>query len=143
LQLVRVSRWRGWRTWRDPLVVVLHAGYAWIPSGLVLLGAGAAGAPVPVTAAIHALTAGAVATMILAVMTRASLGHTGRELRAGPATVLIYVSVTAAAILRVLTGLGAVDYRTGIELSGGLWALAFALFVAAYAPALLLAPKSK
>jgi uncharacterized protein involved in response to NO len=97
---------------------------------------------VPATAAIHALTAGAVATMILAVMTRASLGHTGRELRAGRATVAIYLCVTLAATLRVVTGLGAVDYRVGMEFSGGLWALAFALFVLAYAPVLLRAPKT-
>jgi uncharacterized protein involved in response to NO len=96
-----------------------------------------------VTAAIHALTAGAVATMILAVMTRASLGHSGRELKAAPATVTIYLFVTAAAALRVLTGLGIVDYRTGIEVSGELWALAFALFALAYSPMLLGAPKEK
>jgi uncharacterized protein involved in response to NO len=142
LQLVRLARWRGWRAWSDPLVLVLHVGYAWLPIGLLLLGAGAAGARVPATAAIHALTAGAVATMILAVMTRASLGHTGRELRAGRATVAIYLCVTLAATLRVVTGLGAVDYRVGMEFSGGLWALAFALFVLAYAPVLLRAPKT-
>jgi uncharacterized protein involved in response to NO len=143
LQLARLARWRAWRTWSDPLVLVLHVGYAWIPLGLLLLALSAAGGSVPATAAIHALTAGAMATMILAVMTRASLGHTGRELKAGPATVAIYLCVTAGAALRVLTGLGIVDYRTGIEFSGGLWALAFALFALAYSPVLLGAPKAK
>jgi uncharacterized protein involved in response to NO len=143
LQFARLARWRGWRTWSDPLVLVLHAGYAWIPLGLLLLAVSAAGGAVSVTAAIHALTAGAVATMILAVMTRASLGHSGRELKAAPATVTIYLFVTAAAALRVLTGLGIVDYRTGIEVSGELWALAFALFALAYSPMLLGAPKEK
>lgn len=143
MQLARLARWRGWRTWSDPLVLVLHLGYAWLPIGLLLLAASTAGAAVPATAAIHALTAGAVATMILAMMSRATLGHTGRELRAGPGTVAIYLCVTVAAILRVLTGLGAIDYRSGLELSGGLWALAFALFAVAYAPLLLLAPKGK
>jgi len=143
LQAIRLVRWRGWRTWRDPLVLVLHAGYAWIPLGLLLLAASVAGAAVPATAAIHAFTAGAIATMILAVMTRASLGHTGRELHAGPATVALYACVTLAAAIRVLAGLGSIDYRGGIELSGALWAVAFALFVVAYAPALLSATKAK
>jgi uncharacterized protein involved in response to NO len=143
MQLARLARWRGWRALSDPLVLVLHVGYAWLPLGLLLLGASAAGAAVPATAAIHALTTGAVATMILAMMTRATLGHTGRELRAGPGTVAIYLCATLAAIVRVLTGLGAIDYRMGLELSGGLWALAFALFVVAYAPLLLLAPRGK
>jgi uncharacterized protein involved in response to NO len=134
LQLVRLANWRGWRTWSDPLVLILHLGNAWIPLGLVLLGASLAGAAVPATAAIHALTAGAIATMILAVMTRASLGHTGRELKANAATSGLYLLVVLAAALRVLTGLGVVDYRRGIETSGGLWALAFAVFVFAYAP---------
>jgi uncharacterized protein involved in response to NO len=142
-QLVRLARWRGWRTWRDPLVLVLHVGYAWIPLGLLLLGASVAGAPLPVTAAVHALTAGAIATMILAVMTRASLGHTGRQLRAGAATCVMYVCVTLAAALRVLAGLQLVDYRIGIEASGGLWALAFAVFAAAYGPMFFSSSKSK
>ena len=102
-----------------------------------------AGADIPATAAVHALTAGAISTMILAVMTRASLGHTGRDLRANAATCALYASVTAGALVRVLTGLGAIDYRMGIEASGGLWALAFALFALAYAPVLLRAPKPK
>jgi uncharacterized protein involved in response to NO len=134
LQLIRLAGWRGWRTWSDPLVVILHLGYAWIPLGLLLLGASLAGAAVPPTAAIHALTAGAIATMILAVMTRASLGHTGRELKANTATSVLYLCILLGAALRVLTGLGLIDYRRGIEMSGGLWALAFAVFVLAYAP---------
>lgn len=143
MQLVRLGRWRGWSTWRDPLVLVLHAGYAWIPLGLVLLGLSVAGAAIPATAAIHALTAGAIATMILAVMTRATLGHTGRALHASPATVALYACVVVGAALRVLTGVGAVDYRFGIELSGGLWSAAFLIFAVAYAPMLFAAPKAK
>ena len=87
LQAVRWARWSGWRTFADPLVLILHVGYLWVPVGLVLLGFSLAGL-VPRSAAIHALTAGAMATMILAVMTRASLGHTARELKASPATVV-------------------------------------------------------
>jgi uncharacterized protein involved in response to NO len=143
LQLARLSRWRGWRAWSDPLVLVLHVGYAWIPLGLLLLGASLAGAPVPSTAAMHALTAGAMATMILAVMTRASLGHTGRKLKAGIATSALYVCVTLGAALRVLAALGVGEYRLGIEAAGFVWALAFVIFVLVYGPMFFRGPKSE
>jgi uncharacterized protein involved in response to NO len=136
LQAVRLVRWRGWRTARDPLVLVLHVGYAWIPAGLVLLAWSILGTAVPRTAAIHALTAGAMATMILAVMTRASLGHTGRALAASPATVVIFLLVTAGAIVRVGASLGGLDYRMGLMIAGASWGGAFLLFAAAYAPVL-------
>jgi uncharacterized protein involved in response to NO len=136
LQLARLARWRGWRTWSDPLVLVLHTGYAWIAVGLLLLGMSVGGMPVPTTAAVHALTAGAIATMILAVMTRATLGHTGRKLHANAATSAAYLCVSLGAALRVLTGLGAIDYRLGIETSGGFWAAGFVIFLLAYTPLL-------
>jgi uncharacterized protein involved in response to NO len=135
LQAVRLARWGGARTWRDPLVLVLHVGYAWMPVGLALLGLSVLDA-VPRSAAIHALTAGAMATMILAVMTRASLGHTGRELRASIATVVVYALVTAGAVLRVSASLGLVDFAFGIELAGFAWGGALLLFLVAYAPVL-------
>jgi len=135
LQAVRWARWRGWRTLADPLVLILHVGYFWIPAGLTLLGLSLAGI-VPRTAAIHSLTAGAMATMILAVMTRASLGHTARELSAGPATVFIYILVTTGALVRVAAALGVIDYNLGIEIAGLAWGGAFLLFLIAYAPVL-------
>jgi uncharacterized protein involved in response to NO len=136
LQAARILRWRGWRTARDPLVLVLHAGYAWIPAGLLLLAWSILGTAVPRTAAIHALTAGAMATMILAVMTRASLGHTGRALAAGPATVAAFVLVTGGAIVRIAASLGVLEYRTGLAIAGASWGGAFLLFATAYAPVL-------
>ena len=136
LQLVRLARWRGWRTARDPLVLVLHVGYLWVPMGLLLLGASLLHDEIPRTAAIHALTAGAMATMILAVMTRATLGHTGRELRANKATAAIYILITLAALVRVAAPLGLVGYRAGMEAAGGLWIAAFVVFLLAYGPIL-------
>ena len=133
-QALRLSRWGGLRSARDPLVLILHVGYFWVPAGLLLLGAGILGAPVPRSAAIHALTAGAMATMILAVMTRAILGHTGRELVAGPLTVLIYALVTLGAVLRVAAPLGIFDYAIGMEFAAVAWAGAFVTFLAAYGP---------
>jgi uncharacterized protein involved in response to NO len=135
LQAVRWLRWRGYRTFADPLVLVLHVGYAWVPIGLGLLGLSLVGI-VPRSAAIHALTAGAMATMILAVMTRASLGHTARELRANAATVVVYLLVTAGAVLRVAASLKLIDYNMGIEIAGLAWGGAFLLFLIAYAPVL-------
>ena len=136
LQALRLARWGGRRTVSDPFVFILHVGYAWVPAGILLLGLSSAGLAVPRSAAIHALTAGAMSTMILAVMTRASLGHTGRELRANGATVAIYGLVTAGALLRVAAPLGYSDYMRAMQVSGFAWAGAFLLFLLAYAPVL-------
>jgi uncharacterized protein involved in response to NO len=135
VQAFRWIRWRGYRTFADPLVLVLHVGYVWVPAGLALLGFSLIGL-VPRSAAIHALTAGAMATMILAVMTRGSLGHTARELKANTATVALYLFVTAGAILRVAASLRLIDYNWGIEIAGLAWGTAFLLFLVAYAPVL-------
>lgn len=136
LQVLRLARWSGVRTVSDPLVIILHVGYAWVPVGLGLLGASLIGAPIPRSAAIHALTAGAMTTMILAVMTRASLGHTGRELKANSATVAIYGLITLGALLRVTAPLQLLDYRPAIEAAGLAWGGALLLFLIAYAPVL-------
>ena len=140
LQAVRLGRWQGHRTYPDPLVLILHVGYAWVPIGLALLGASIVGTAVPTSAAIHALTAGAMATMILAVMTRASLGHTGRELQASAATTLLYLLITLGALLRVTAPLGIVNYILAIQLSAVAWAGAFLIFLLAYGP-ILFAPR--
>lgn len=135
-QALRLARWKGWRTYPDPLVLILHVGYLWVPIGLALLAAVDFGANLPRSAAVHALTAGAMATMILAVMSRATLGHTGRELRAGPVTQAAYVLVTIGALLRVAAPLGLLEYRMGMEVAGGAWIAAFILFLVAYGPIL-------
>ena len=137
LQGVRLSRWSGVRAWRDPLVLVLHVGYAWVPVGLCLLGLSIVSTAVPGSGAIHALTAGAMATMILAVMTRATLGHTGRELKAGAATMMIYVLVTIGALGRVAAPLLSMDYMLAVRLSGMAWGGAFLLFLLVYGPKLV------
>jgi uncharacterized protein involved in response to NO len=137
IQLARLARWRGWRTVADPLVLILHVGYLWIPVGLALLGLFEAGLPIPRSAAIHALTAGAMTTMILAVMTRASLGHTGRDLKASPATVFLYLLVTAGAVMRVLASVGVIrNYDVALHVAGTFWAGALLVFLIAYAPVL-------
>ena len=136
IQAARLARWGGIRTTSDPLVLILHIGYAWIPIGLLLLGLSTAGMAIPRSAAIHALTAGAMATMILAVMTRATLGHTGRELRANRPTVAIYALITSGAVVRVAASLGMGSYRMGLDLAGTLWAAAIIVFLISYGPIL-------
>ena len=132
---LRLARWRGQRTFAEPLVAVLHLGYAWIAVGLLLTGIGA-WAPdlVPPAAGLHALTAGAIGTMTLAVMTRATLGHTGRPLTADRGTLAIYACVSLGAVCRVIAAF-APDLAM-LSLSALLWAAAFLLFAAVYGPLL-------
>ena len=101
IHLARLSRWRGWQTWREPLILILHVGYAWLVLALLALGGAALDVGFSQANAVHVLTTGAVGAMTLGIMTRASLGHTGREKRAGVVTVLIYVLVNLSALLRV------------------------------------------
>ena len=135
-QAARLARWGGLRSARDPMVFILHVGYFWIPTGLLLLSTSILGETVPRSAAIHALTAGAMATMILAVMTRATLGHTARELKASPQTTFLYALVTIGAVLRVSSPLGLIDYKIGMEISAVAWAGAFLVFLGVYGPIL-------
>lgn len=134
--LWRMSRWQGWRTYRDPLVVVLHLAYLWMPVGLGLLGLHLAFDIVSRSAALHALGAGAMGLLILAVMSRASLGHTGRTLQAGPGLTLAYALVFMGALVRVLTSVGLLEGIWSIHLSAALWAGGFVLFAALYFPIL-------
>jgi uncharacterized protein involved in response to NO len=140
---LRLARWRGLLTAAEPLVWVLHLGFAWLPVGFALM------ALTPVlglveTAALHALTGGAMSTMILAVTTRAIRGHTGRALTAGRATTAVYALVTIAALARVAAGIaGGITTDATMPLlsiAGAAWVAAFVLFLAVYGP-MLLAPR--
>lgn len=102
VQSVRLGRWAGERTWREPIVLILHVGYAFVPLGALALGAAILWpAIIAPTAALHAWTTGAMGTMTLALMTRATLGHTGRSVSAASSTNVIYVAVLCAALARV------------------------------------------
>ncbi len=136
LQAVRLARWRGLATVKDPLLLVLHIGYAWLVVGLMLLGLAILSVDVPRTAAIHALAVGAVGTLILGVTTRASLGHTGRALRAAFPTVAGYVLISLAGLTRLATAFDYIDYLPGLYLSATLWVAAFLLFLVVYGPIL-------
>jgi uncharacterized protein involved in response to NO len=134
---LRLSRWSGRATLREPLVFVLHAGYAWLAFGLAYLGLNTVFEWAPPGAPLHALTIGAIGTMTLAVMTRATLGHNGRPLTAGPATVAIYLLVTLAALLRIAAPFAGAWLVALTSLAGLSWAAAFTLFVLHYGPMLV------
>jgi uncharacterized protein involved in response to NO len=141
LNLWRLLRWRGSGTVGEPLLLVLHFGYAWLVLGTALLGLSILEPDLPPSAAIHALTAGAIGTMTLAVMTRVTRGHTGRAVSADHATSLIYLLVTLAAIARVTAAFVA-DWTMPLLIgSASLWTAAFAGFVLLYGPMLLLRPR--
>ena len=133
----RLARWRGLSTLREPLVWVLHLGYGWLVAGVALLTVASLGDVLSASAALHGLTAGAIGTMILAVMTRATLGHTARPLEAGAGTTAIYLLVSAAAVLRVASAVAPRAGMTILVLGGLCWIAAFGLFVALYGPLLV------
>lgn len=135
LQTIRLLRWAGDRTFEERLVLVLHVAYAFVPLGFLLIGATTFWPDWPTSAGIHAWTAGAVGLMTLAVMTRASLGHTGRPLVASPTTQLIYLCALLAAATRVVAAFA--PSSALLSVSGTVWFLAFAGFVTAFGPLLM------
>jgi uncharacterized protein involved in response to NO len=139
LQVVRLARWAGDRTAREPLVLILHAGYAFIPLGFLLTGLAALDLAPP-AAGTHAWAGGAIGTMTLAVMTRASLGHTGRMLTASLATQTIYVAVLAATLIRIAAALTPGN-AVLLHAAGALWAVAFLGFGATYGAILVNSPQ--
>jgi uncharacterized protein involved in response to NO len=134
---LRLAGWRGWAVAREPLLAVLHVAYLWLVIGFVLLAVSAVAAAGTRGAAIHALTIGAIGTMALGLMSRASLGHTGRSLRAPTPVVVAYVLLSVAAVARLAAGWAQSLYPWLIALSGGVWMVAFALFLVSYGPILL------
>lgn len=136
LHMARLSGWQGLRTMSNPILWVLHLGYLWLVLGLVLKGLADVGIG-DAAAALHALTIGAIGTMTLAIMSRASLGHTGRVVKAHGLTVSAYVLVSLAALARLAVPLWTDAGISLVMLSGALWAVAFLLFFLVYAPILL------
>jgi uncharacterized protein involved in response to NO len=132
----RLSRWRGMQTISNPLLFVLHAAYLWLPVGYALLGCAVLGWLFTPAAALHALTMGAIGSMVLAVTTRVALGHTGRPLAASRLTVLAYCLLMLAVLGRVLSPLTGNAYLAMIDFAAAGWMLAFALFTWVYWPIL-------
>jgi uncharacterized protein involved in response to NO len=131
LNVVRLGRWAGDRTWRDRLVLILHVGYAFVPLGFLLSSAAALDI-VMTSAGVHAWTVGAAGTMTLAVMTRASLGHTGSALAASPMTQVIYGGVVVAALARICASLEPGSSEVLLHVAAIFWCTAFFGFAASF-----------
>jgi uncharacterized protein involved in response to NO len=135
---IRLAQWRTLKTLREPIAWVLHLAYAWLPVGFglkacaLLIGAAFS------AFWLHALSIGAAATMILAVMTRAALGHTGRPLVVAPPVTAAYLLLSASALVRVFgLAVAGVSYPIIILVAASLWAAAFGLYLLVYAPILV------
>jgi uncharacterized protein involved in response to NO len=136
LNVARLYRWAGERTAAEPLVLILHVAYAFIPLGFLLLALGIlTPALVARTGALHGWTAGAIGLMTPAVMTRASLGHAGRSLTATRPIQFIYAAALTAALARIVAAFGLLR-EPMLHLSASAWVLAFGAFVVIYAPLL-------
>lgn len=135
--VIRLSRWRGWMTWREPIVLILHVGYGWLALALLLIGGATLGFGLEPADAVHALTTGAVGAMTMAVMTRASLGHTGRPKHADSMTVAIYMLVNLGAILRVFGPTAGLPINLALAAAAAGWSGAYLLFAAIYGPYLI------
>ncbi|AHK46758.1 MULTISPECIES: NnrS family protein [unclassified Ensifer] len=141
LQAARFIRWRGWTTWPDKIVFVLHAAYAFVPLGFAAVAAGAVGA-LDAYPVMHVMTVGVIACMMLAVMTRASRGHTGRPLAASNLSCASYIAIIGAALARPFAEILPAHYHHLLALSGALWITAFALFCIEYGPMLVRARRA-
>jgi len=135
---VRLAGWRGLQTLGKPILWVLHLGYAWLVAGLAFKAA-AHFALMSEATAIHALTIGAVGTITMAVMTRASLGHTGRTLRVSNPITLAYLLISASAVVRIVVpALLPAYYNEGVVIAGVLWVLAYVIVSVVFWPILTL-----
>lgn len=140
VNLTRLCRWRGRLAWRDPFVLILHVGYGWLALSMLALGAANLGIGFPTASAVHALTTGAVGSMTLGVMTRASLGHTGRPKRADLVTLAMYTLVNLGGVLRLLVPTPDVPTtltHAVLALAALCWSGGYLLFAIVYGPYLL------
>jgi len=133
-QLLRLGGWKPHRTLHEPLLWILHLSYAWIPIGFFLIALSALHV-VSSSAAFHALAVGSTAGLIMGMMTRTSLGHTGRPLRAGRSEVVMYLLIQAGAVARVCAAIDTSGMRLSVLVFAAVcWSAAFLLFVIVYGP---------
>lgn len=141
LNAYRLARWQGHRTLDEPLLLMLHVAYAFVPVGLLGIGSAALGW-ISAPSALHVLTVGSIGGMTFAVMARAALGHTGRPLRASWQATIGFFALAMAAIVRPFAEIIPDYYHQLLAVAGGAWITAFVLFVVAYTP-ILLGPSAK
>jgi uncharacterized protein involved in response to NO len=134
---IRLGGWYAHSLWRVPLLWVLHLGYSWIVVGFMLK-AGSVLAVIPPQFTVHAFSLGAIGVLTLGMMARVSLGHTGRPLKVGPGMASAFAAVNLAAVTRgLLPILHPQWFSQLVTLSGGLWLIAYAIFIVVYVPILL------
>ncbi|MBW2360977.1 MAG: NnrS family protein [Deltaproteobacteria bacterium] len=139
---LRMRHWHSFQTLRDPIVWILHAGHGFLALALLCKGIADLTELFPPTSAFHAFTAGTVGTMMIGIMTRASLGHTGRPLVLRPAITLAYCLVVFGALARIFGApLAAGLYRETLLAGGAAWAAGYAIFTWVYLP-ILIAPRA-
>lgn len=132
--LLRLAGWQSHRTLHVPLLWILHVSYAWIAFGFALLGAAALGLGAASTA-FHALAVGSMAGLIIGMMTRTTLGHTGRPMKSRRAEPAMYLLIQAGAVLRMLAAFAPAGWReAALVASGACWTAAFIVFLGAYSP---------
>ncbi|MBR9870445.1 MAG: NnrS family protein [Gammaproteobacteria bacterium] len=131
LMLTRLFNWKGWLARSEPLLWILHLSLLWVPIALILL-AGSLLAGWPSSAWSHAAGTGAVGCLILGVIARVSLGHTGRPLQLPGGMVAAFVAIQLAALIRVLTALEVIPWHPGIGSSTVLWVFAYGVFLIRY-----------
>ena len=137
LHAARLWHWQPWRTRSRPILWVLHAAYAWLPVGFLLLAWAQLGG-VAASAGIHALAVGTTAGLIVGMVTRTARGHTGRPLKVSRLEVAAYLLVTGAAVARVLLPLVSPAHTAeGLVVAAAAWAAAFALYLWVFTPWLL------
>ena len=136
LHLVRLGRWAADRTWRERLVLILHIGYAFVPAGFLLTAASAFGL-VAAGAGVHAWMVGAAGVMTLAVMSRATLGHTGQQLTASVTTQAIYAAIIVAALSRICADIEPLYSEALLHVAAFAWAAAFIGFAMSFGPLLV------
>lgn len=132
VQALRLTGWKPLATLGTPLLWILHASYAWIPLGFLMLALACIGLA-PQSAAVHLLTVGAMGGLIIGMITRTALGHTGRMLKAGRAETAMYLLLQAGVLARLAAALGAGSlYQAGLVVASACWSLAFALYCVTY-----------
>lgn len=135
---IRFSRWGFQYTWSIPILWSLHLSFVFIPLGFLMLALFAAGVVDNISAALHCFTVGAIGGMILAMISRVTLGHTGRPMKPHKLVAAAFVSLLLAALIRVIAPIWLAEYYLiSINIAGGLWVLAYCIYLYFYAPMLV------
>ena len=137
LTALRIASWQSHKTWRVPLIWILHLAQLWLVIGFALRGVALLTDIMPQATALHALTLGAVGSLTLGMMTRVALGHTGRPLNIKPIIPWTYVAISLAAVIRIsVPEIWPEQAMMANALAGALWTFAFTTFVVVYLPVL-------